>query len=152
MTLSAKYAHTNLIARDWRRLADFYTQVFGCVPVPPERDFSGDLLEAGTNLPQAHLHGMHLRLPGWGEGGPTLELFEYEPPALPHLPAVNLPGFGHIAFQVEDVPQACQAVLAAGGHEFGKIVTMAIATGAKVTWVYMTDPEENLIELQSWSK
>ena len=28
----ARYAHTNLIARDWRRLVDFYQTVFGCVP------------------------------------------------------------------------------------------------------------------------
>ena len=31
--------------RDWRRLASFYEAVFGCTPVPPERDYSGDLAE-----------------------------------------------------------------------------------------------------------
>jgi hypothetical protein len=31
-------------------------------------------------------------------------------------------------------------------------VTLAIADGAKVTWCYLTDPEGNLIELQSWDK
>jgi DNA-binding winged helix-turn-helix (wHTH) protein len=30
--------------------------------------------------------------------------------------------------------------------------TLTTATGAKVTWVYVTDPEGNVIELQSWSK
>lgn len=40
MVSSAKYMHTNLIAEDWRTLADFYQHVFGCVPVPPERDFT----------------------------------------------------------------------------------------------------------------
>src|SRR5678815_5648625 len=29
-----RYVHTNLIARDWRALARFYEDVFGCVPVP----------------------------------------------------------------------------------------------------------------------
>ena len=33
-----RYAHTNLIADDWRRLADFYIQVFACEPVSSERD------------------------------------------------------------------------------------------------------------------
>jgi hypothetical protein len=28
---------------------------------------------------------------------------------------------------------------------------MQIATGAKVTWCYVTDMEGNIIELQSWS-
>ena len=77
MTLQAKYVHTNLIARDWHALADFYQRVFGCVPVPPERDLSGPLMEAGTGLPGAHLRGMHLRLPGYGDTGPTLEIFNY---------------------------------------------------------------------------
>jgi len=152
MTLHAKYSHTNLIAADWRALADFYRHVFGCIPLPPERDFHGETLEAGTRLKGAHLRGMHLRLPGCGDAGPTLEIFSYDPkePALP--PMVNRPGFGHIAFQVEDVAAACQAVFAAGGRPFGEIVTLTVATGARVTWCYVTDPEGNLIEVQSWSK
>jgi len=32
------------------------------------------------------------------------------------------------------------------------VVTLTIATGAKVTWCYLSDPEGNLIELQSWVK
>ena len=95
--------------------------------------------------------GVHLRLPGCGENGPTLEVFQYEP-ALPHPPvAVNRPGYGHIAFQVSDVPAARQEVLAAGGRTVGEIVTLQLPTGARVTWCYVTDPEGNAIELQSWS-
>jgi hypothetical protein len=41
MPLDARYGHTNLIAREWRGLARFYEEVFGCAPVPPERDYSG---------------------------------------------------------------------------------------------------------------
>jgi predicted enzyme related to lactoylglutathione lyase len=40
--LHARYVHTNLIAQDWPALASFYKQVFGCVPLPPERDFKGE--------------------------------------------------------------------------------------------------------------
>ncbi len=32
----------------------------------------------------------------------------------------------------------------------GEIVTLTTATGARVTWCYVTDPEGNIIELQSW--
>lgn len=148
----ARYGHTNLIARDWRRLARFYEEQFGCVPVPPERDFTGPDLERGTGIPGVALRGAHLRLPGHGPDGPTLEIFNYnllqEAPAT----AVNRPGFGHIAFVVDDVPSARQAVLAAGGRPVGGIVTLTTATGAKVTWVYVADPEGNVLELQSWSK
>jgi predicted enzyme related to lactoylglutathione lyase len=152
MRIAARYVHTNLIAKDWQKLAGFYQEVFGCMPVPPERDFKGETLEAGTGIPGAHLRGIHLRLPGYEQNGPTLEIFNYSPQR-PHLrTVVNRPGFGHIAFQVEDVPAACAAVQSTGGKQFGEIVTLAIAGGAKVTWCYMTDPEGNLIELQSWDK
>ena len=151
MSIAAKYKHTNLIAQDWRALADFYQQVFGCVPVPPERDFKGELLEAGTGLAGAHLRGVHLRLPGYGDDGPTLEVFNYNILEPHSAPVVNRPGFGHIAFSVEDVAAAQAAVLQAGGRAVGQIVTLQIATGAKVTWCYVTDPEGNIIELQSWS-
>jgi predicted enzyme related to lactoylglutathione lyase len=149
--IQAKYVHTNLIATDWRKLASFYIQVFGCVPAPPERDFQGEKLEAGTGIPGAHLRGMHLRLPGYGEGGPTLEIFNYNFLQARPGTAVNRPGFGHIAFQVEDVAAAREMVLAAGGRAVGEIVTLKVATGAQVTWCYVADPEGNVIELQSWS-
>ena len=69
MGISAKYVHTNLVAKDWQALASFYQQLFGCNPVPPERDLSGEMLDAGTGLSGAHLRGVHLRLPGYGENG-----------------------------------------------------------------------------------
>jgi predicted enzyme related to lactoylglutathione lyase len=151
MTLQARYAHTNLIAQDWHALADFYQRVFGCIPVPPERDLSGPIMEAGTGMPGAHLRGMHLRLPGYGDSGPTLEIFNYTSLEEKPATAVNRPGFAHIAFAVDDVPAAREAVLAAGGRSVGDVVTTSIATGAKVMWCYVTDPEGNIIELQAWS-
>ena len=150
MVVQAHYVHTNLIARDWRVLADFYQGVFGCVPVPPERDLKGERLEAGTGLPGAHLRGVHLRLPGYGDEGPTLEIFCYETLAEAGQKAVNRSGFAHIAFQVEDVASARQEVLAAGGKPVGEVVKLQIADGRRVTWCYVTDPEGNVIELQAW--
>jgi predicted enzyme related to lactoylglutathione lyase len=152
MDIAAKYTHTNLIAEDWRTLANFYQHVFGCVPIPPERDFHGEKLEAGTGIPGAHLRGAHLQLPGYDDNGPTLEIFNYNILEQRSKTAVNRPGFGHIAFSVDDVAAAQTAVLQAGGNAIGEIVTLQVATGAKVTWCYVTDPEGNIIELQSWSK
>lgn len=150
MKIDAQYAHTNLIAHDWRALAAFYQDIFGCTPVPPERDLYGETMEAGTGIPGVHVRGMHLRLPGYGDEGPTLEIFSYTPER-PHAEtAVNWPGFGHIAFRVEEVAQAREIVLAAGGKAVGEVVTVTIATGARVRWCYVTDPEGNIIELQSW--
>ncbi len=149
--MKARFVHVNLIARDWRRLAQFYTTVFGCVPVPPERDFQGKDLDAGTGLKGAHLRGAHYRLPGAGEKGPTLEIFSYDQLEPSSPAAANRLGFGHIAFEVEDVAAARQEVLSAGGEAVGKIVTLTTSTGATVTWCYVTDPEGNMIELQTWA-
>jgi predicted enzyme related to lactoylglutathione lyase len=151
MIMQAKYVHTNLVAEDWRALADFYQRIFGCIPVPPERDFQGESLEAGTGIQGAYLRGIHLRLPGYGEIGPTLEIFNYTILEERGKIAVNHPGFGHIAFQVADVAGARDKVLANGGKPIADIVTLPVATGARVTWCYVTDPEGNMIELQSWS-
>lgn len=52
---------------------------------------------------------------------------------------------------MNDVAAAQTAVLVAGGGVIGAIVTLQVATGADVTWCYVTDPEGNIIELQAWS-
>jgi hypothetical protein len=79
------------------------------------RDFKGPDLERGTAIPGAELRGEHLRLPGHGPEGPTLEIFNYNVLEEKPSAAVNRPGFGHIAFVVDDVPAAREAVIAAGG-------------------------------------
>ncbi len=151
MIPGVRFGHVNLVARDWRALAAFYTDVFGCVFVPPERDYSGAALEAGTGVPGAAVRGVHLRLPGSGEGGPTIEIYEYSISADGPAPAVNRPGFGHLAFAVESVEDARRTVLGTGGRTVGEVVTLTTAAGARVTWCYVTDPEGNILELQSWA-
>ncbi|MGH6624611.1 MAG: hypothetical protein ACREBN_11585 [Burkholderiaceae bacterium] len=44
------------------------------------------------------------------------------------------------------------AVRAAGGRPVGEVVTLTNAARAKLTWVYVTDPEGNVIELQSLAR
>ena len=149
--MPARYGHTNLVARDWRRLATFYQDLFGCLPEPPERDHRGEALEAGSGVRGAALHGIHLRLPGHGPNGPTLEIYQYANEEEPLAPAANRPGWGHIAFAVDDVPAAQAAVLVAGGSRVGEIVTLTTSDGRRVTWCYVTDPEGNIVELQAWS-
>ena len=150
MISGVRYVHTNLIARDWRRLADFYIRLFGCVLVLPERNYSGPELEAGTAVPGSSLAGAHLRLPGYGENGPTLEIFTYSKFEERAPPTANGLGFGHLAFQVDSVREARAQVLDAGGTAIGDVVVLTTSTGGRVTWCYVGDPEGNILELQSW--
>ena len=151
MIKDARYVHTNLIAQDWRPLAHFYESVFGCELVPPARNFQAAEVEAGTNVAGGALQGVHLRLPGHGPDGPTIEIFSYSRQLAPSGVAANRPGFAHIAFAVSDVMQARAEVLAAGGQAVGEIVTVKTAAGREITWCYVTDPERNIIELQHTS-
>lgn len=148
--MRARFAHVNLIARDWEKLARFYERVLGCERLHPERDLSGQWLEESTGVPGVHIRGAHLRLPGYGEGGPTLEVFQYDVESLSSRPAVNRPGLGHLAFAVQDVRAALDAVLAAGGGQIGELVSVDIPGAGRITFVYATDPEGNIIELQHW--
>lgn len=150
--MATRYAHTNLIARDWKRLAGFYQDVFGCVPVPPERDLAGEWLDRATAVAGARITGMHLRLPGFGEDGPTLEIFQYE--SMPGHPDVrpNTPGFSHIAFAVDDVAAMAKAVLDHGGSRVADVAVRDVPGAGRLTFQYMADPEGNIIEIQNWQR
>jgi catechol 2,3-dioxygenase-like lactoylglutathione lyase family enzyme len=149
--VKASYKHTNLIARDWKRLSRFYQEVFGCSPIPPERSLSGKWLEEGTGVPNATLCGEHLRLPGCGDSGPTLEIFQYSQLQEKPEPVANRLGYGHLAFEVPNVLDAIQEVQKAGGSLHGKCVSKEVPGVGILTFAYVRDPEDNLIELQSWS-
>jgi len=152
MSLHARYVHTNIVAKDWKRLARFYEEVFGCTVVPPERNLSGPWVERATGVPGARMQGVHLRLSGPGNEGPTLEIFQYSREEERPPTAINRPGLAHLAFLVEDVRAAKEAVMAAGGGVIGEIVSVPIPPAGTVEFVYLTDPEGNIIELQRWSE
>jgi len=149
--MKAKYKHTNIVAQDWRKLAEFYQQILDCNPVPPERANAGEWVEQCTGVPGAEVHGVHLRLPGYGEDGPTLEIFQYNRAEEQPETAINRPGFAHLAFEVDNVEAARDAVIAAGGSCVGDLVTTEISGAGTITLIYVTDPEGNIIELQKWA-
>ena len=145
-----KYAHTNLIANDVPLLVSFYRDVLGCRSIGETRDLCGGWVDQLTGIPGAHIFGEHLALPGYGAGGPTLEIFGYDA-VVPHTaPGVNASGFTHIAFAVDDVLQTLQDVLSRGGGQVGKLVEKRYDDGRTICVVYATDPEGNILELQSW--
>ncbi len=145
-----RYAHTNIAARDWKKLSDFYINVFNCTVKPPKRKLSGNWLDQATGLSNAKLEGVHLLLPGHGETGPTLEIFSYKniQETLPVM--TNCTGFTHIAFEVDDVEQTLHAALKNGGNLLGKISEKMVADVGMLTFVYFRDPEGNIVEVQSW--
>ena len=148
--MKTKFSHVNIISSDWKRLADFYIRVFDCKPKPPERNLSGDWVDKLTDLSKAKIKGMHLILPGYDMDGPTLEIFEYNENINHNGKKINLEGFGHIAFAVEDVEQKLNLLLENGGSAVGQLIDTEINGVGKISVVYAKDPEGNIIEIQKW--
>jgi predicted enzyme related to lactoylglutathione lyase len=149
--MSTKYVHTNIISKEWKALADFYINAFGCKIVTPERDLSGDWLDKGTKVKNAHIQGTHLLLPGYGENGPTLEIYQYaENEKRASSLKANTEGFGHIAFHVDDVAEMLEIIIKFGGKKLGEIVTQDF-TNRRLVFTYATDPEGNIVEIQNWN-
>src|SRR5439155_27274493 len=98
MPIRAKYVHTNLIARDWKRLVRFYCDVFGCERKGSERDLCAEWLDKVNAVRNAHVRGVHLRLPGYGEDGPTIECFSYVQVIEGDTPMSHMCGLVHIAY------------------------------------------------------
>ena len=147
-----KYVHTNIAARDWKALADFYIKVFDCRIKPPERSYSGVWLDRATGLSDAKLEGAHLILPGFGDNGPTLEIFTYEHMVDTGACMANHRGYTHIAFEVDDVRQTFALALEHGGQHLGEVTEKAVSGIGILVFVYFKDPEGNIIEIQSWDR
>ncbi|MBT8185180.1 MAG: VOC family protein [Eudoraea sp.] len=145
-----RFAHTNIVSTNWKILADFYVKTFNCKIVPPVRKQSGAWLDKGTGLKNARLEGAHLLLPGYGENGPTLEIYQYEYIENQEFISPNKRGYGHIAFEVENVEKILNRLVKNGGKVSGEITQRTVDGLGEITFVYARDPEGNLIELQSW--
>ena len=148
--MKTRFSHVNIISKDWKALADFYIRVFDCRPKPPERDLAGSWVDELTALPDAQIKGIHLLLPGYGSDGPTIEIFEYGS-SHKNDKQINLEGFGHIAFAVENVESKLKQVLENGGSAVGKLINAEIEGVGRISVVYARDPEGNIVELQKWA-
>ena len=147
-----RFAHTNIAARDWKLLSEFYINVFCCKVRPPVRDLSGDWLDQATGLNNARLKGVHLLLPGHGDNGPTLEIFTYEDTHGSDQIMANHTGYTHIAFEVDDVEAILNNALSNGARPLGKVTEKIIESVGVLKFVYFRDPEGNIVEIQAWEK
>ena len=147
-----RFVHTNIAARNWKLLSEFYINVFECKIKPPERKLSGSWLDHATGLQNAILEGVHLLLPGHGDNGPTLEIFSYQNMYDREPIMANYVGLTHIAFEVQDVVQTLDKAIQNGGQLLGNVTEKTIDGVGNLNFVYFRDPEGNIVEIQSWEK
>jgi catechol 2,3-dioxygenase-like lactoylglutathione lyase family enzyme len=152
--MKIRLAHVSITAKDLTKLREFYEKALGFVEARPERGFSGEWLEKGTGVPGAGLRRVHIRLPGAEPGSALLEIIEYAGKAGESVPpAADRHGLRHVAFEVETPEELARIhglVLDNGGGKLGEISGKEIDGLGTVTFVYMTDPEGNIIELVNW--
>jgi predicted enzyme related to lactoylglutathione lyase len=152
MNNEIQYVHTNIIAKNWKELSQFYIDVFHCKPIYPERNLLGEWLDRITQIKDVKIKGIHLSLPGY-ENGPTLEIFEYDPNNLvENTPMVNRQGLAHLAFHVNSVEAVLKNLLDKGGELLGELIVQSYGEMGTLTVVYARDPEGNIIEIQNWKK
>lgn len=147
-----RYVHTNIIAKDYQKLIDFYKKVFGCQSIGETRNLKGGWLDQLTGLENSHIIGEHLALPGYDENPPTLEIFSYMQMSGETSHKINNYGFAHIAFKVDDVETTLENILLEGGSTVGEVVYTRYEDGRQAAFVYAADPEGNILELQNWTQ
>ena len=120
------------------------------MPIPPERDMQGDWIDRMTGIRGAQIRGEHLRLPGYEDKQPTLEIFSYNDWVEGGSQQINRIGFGYIAFEVDDVSAVLKKLQVAGGGQIREQIVTDYPNNVVATIVYATDPEGNIVELQNW--
>jgi len=142
-----RFDQVKIFAGDVHSLAAFYQEALDCDLLEPVADFDDEQLGRAVGAPGKRIRLGFLSLPG-REEGPILELYEFPDSDEPHWPFQ--PGQGHLAFEVDDVQEAADRVIEEGGSYLGEIASWRAPSGNLSTFVFMRDPEGNLVDL--WAR
>lgn len=140
-----QFHQTKFLARDIEGLTSFYEEVLGCETVVPIQKIDDGEVARGIGAPGADVTLSILRLPGRGPHGPVLELYSLE--GGDQTTWAHEPGQGQIAFEVEDLETAVAEFREHGGAELGEIVEWEAPSGSRARFVYLRDPEGNIVDL-----
>lgn len=140
----SEFLHVGLTVRDMSRTIDFYTKYFG-FQVEMKGVFSEEFIWSHNQLyglPKGTFSDFcFLKAPN----GIVLEVFQFSEEAASENVRWNRPGYHHICLKVED---ACKTYeeMSADGVEF--FFAPDVRDTPDKHWVFLKDPDGNLIELQ----
>ena len=141
--MPTRYAHINIIAHDWRKLCEFYEQVFDCKPYSSERNHHGKHIDELTRMQGVRVQGRHLSVPGHGENGPTIEIFTFSDNGEDSPRPLNRPGFAHIAFEVDNLSDFPCPPNEIKCHRDGSFFYyQEIPDGTVIEWLYWDTPQK----------
>lgn len=131
-----RFSHVGQCVRDLERTRAFYVEVFGFEEVA-DLDVSGASSATLLRLPEpVGLRAVYLK-----RDGLVLELLSFsEPePAEPRPRTMIDPGLTHISIAVDDLDEACAAVVAHGGR--------VLDESRLPSAIFVADPEGQVVEL-----
>jgi catechol 2,3-dioxygenase-like lactoylglutathione lyase family enzyme len=138
------FQQVKFTSADPTSLATFYESALGCRTVLANTELD-ETAAAAIGVPGFTVSITILSLPWRDDAGPTLELISFGagmPEGSPFRP-----GQGQIAFLVDDVTESVESVLSGGGSMFGEVRKWTAPSGNNVEFVFMRDPEGNVIDL-----
>ncbi|MBO9136635.1 VOC family protein (plasmid) [Rhizobium sp. B230/85] len=140
-----RLAHINLVARNVEVLTAFYVNVMKCNVLRELKTLSGENVSRGNGLPNSEIRTIWLKFPELER--PFLEIHEHTTTHHRDQPRVNEPGFGHLAFQMEDIRDTLSKIIEAGGAQIGEIIDFG-TPGMPYLIAYARDVEGNVLELE----
>ena len=144
--MPTRYAHINIVAHDWRKLCEFYEQIFNCKPYSSERNHHGKHIDELTGMQGVRVQGRHLSVPGHGKNGPTIEIFTFSDNGEDSPRPLNRPGVAHIAFEVDDIYGLCahlqsKGVVIARPPRDGRMAFVISPDGISVELLQIGEPQ-----------
>ena len=145
MDAKSVFVHIGITVTDIDKFVDFYGKYFGFElktrgTFPPE--FIADTPALYRLKDGSYSDFAFLASPN----GVVLELFQFNELLPPELPVWNRPGYHHICLNIDNLPQAYKE-MSADGVEF-YFEPKPMGPNPDAHWVFLKDPDGNMIELQ----
>lgn len=141
-----KFRHIAIIIRSMDAMLPFYQDILG-FSIKRDSTINSPEFQKGIGLPSASARCVHLGLP---DSTIDLELIEFAPPNKRKCenPAVNDPGFRHIALVVNNLEATVDELKQKGVAFHSPPIRFETPREIRgFRFVYLKDPEGNFIEL-----
>lgn len=143
---TTQFLHVGLTVADIDRTIAFYEKYFGfktTIKATFPADFIGSVPQLYRQKEGVYSDFAFIESPD----GIVLELFQFSDPLPAGLPVWNRPGYHHICLKVEDVPEKYKEMVADGVEFFFEPGYRGDPADNEY-WVFLKDPDGNMIELQ----
>lgn len=140
------FRHIAIIVNDYAKMVNFYSRVLG-FQINREFKIKSKEFQRGVGMKGAKARVAHLSISGTT---PEIEIAEYFPKIRKSrdISKANAPGYRHIALVVTDLKKAYQRLKKLGIDFFSSPICISKPKNISgVQFVYLKDPEGNIIEL-----